>query len=52
MLKTKFPSNPYVGMIFYCVYSKKTYEFLQDFDGYDKWYDITNEKLNPLSDLF
>ena len=51
MLKIKFPTNPYYGMIFYSPREQKTYEFLEDFDGYDKWYDITHEQLNPLSDF-
>ncbi len=51
MLKIKFPINPYHGMIFYSTYDKRTYEFLKDFDGYDKWYDITNEDLDPLTGL-
>jgi len=51
MLKIKFPTNPYQGMIFYSVRDKKTYEFLKDFNGYDKWYDITDEQLDPLSDF-
>jgi len=51
MLKIKFPTNPYNGMIFYSPFDKKTYEFLEDFDGYDKWYDITDEDLDPLTGL-
>ena len=51
MLKTKFPTKPYNGMIFYSIQDEKTYEFLKDFDGIGnhKWYDITNEDLDPLT---
>ena len=52
MLKIKFPKNPYNGMIFYSINDKRTYEFLEDFNGYNKWYDITDEDLDPLADLF
>ena len=53
MLKTKFPKNPYNGMIFYSMDAKRTYEFLKDFDGIGnhKWYDITNEDLDPFTGL-
>ena len=36
MLKTKFPTNPYDGMIFYSINEARTYEFLKDFNGIEQ----------------
>jgi hypothetical protein len=30
MTKTKFPSNPYIGMIYYDAFQKKTFEYINN----------------------
>ena len=51
MTKTKFPSNPYIGMIYYDLIQKKTFEYINNpfyglIDGckpQPSWVDITLE---------